>query len=222
MSIQMQNNMQPGDGQTTPTSSGDPSGQTPNTNTNSTPATTTPSGTQQPDQQQQQPHTSPLTDHWTEADREYIKQLRQEAKLANDKAAALEREKQQELDAQLKEQGKYKELAEAHEARVKELEPFKQQYDELSQLVHKQIDATIKDWPKSVKGLDPGTNASVTARLAWQTQAQAIVTEMAAQSGRPAPGGNSPNPPGVGQNQQQQGSIEELTRRYQSQRGNPF
>ena len=107
-------------------------------------------------------------------------------------------------DAQMKEQGEFKELAEKHEARVKVLEPISERYNQLSGLVSEQIETEIKDWPASVKKLDPGKDAAIEVRLAWRNNARAIVAEMQQQNRGQMPG-NGPNPrPATGEQTREQ------------------
>lgn len=215
----------PPQGGQTPPPSGDPPGQTP------TSATTTPSGQGQSNNQQQQTNQNQNQQQqhvqYTSIDslppdiQDYIKRLRHENEEANKKAKAEAQAKQQAEEARLKEQGEWKSLAEKHEARVKELEFVDERLKSISIELGKQIDAEIKDWPKSVKALDPGPDAPIEQRLAWRSSAQAIVAEMQSQARGQAPG-NPPNPRAVsGQNASDQ-NVEILRQRYQSQRGNPF
>lgn len=209
MSVDLNNTPPPqGQGQTPPPQ-GTPPGQTPS----STPA----QGQTTPPAQQQH---STLTGHWTEDDRAYIKKLRDEAKSANDALAEVKRKEAEVEQERLKQAGEFEKLAKQHEVRLKELEPIVDRYSRLAETIGQQIDATIKDWPKSVKALDPGKDAPVEQRLAWQASAQKIIDEMGTAQRAGAPG-NSPNPPAQGQNTSSQ-NVEELRRRYQSQRGNPF
>ena len=101
-------------------------------------------------------------------------------------------------EARLKQQGEFKSLAEKHESRVKELEPIATRYTALSELVSEQIKAETKDWPASVKALDPGKDAPIEERMAWKNRAAAIVAELASQARGTLPG-NRPNPTPQGQ-----------------------
>lgn len=120
-----------------------------------------------------------------------------------------ERKQQEEAAAlatqkQLEEQGQFKALAEQHAARVQQLEPIQQDYTELSVLISQQIDDETKDWPKSVKAMDPGKDAPIRQRLAWRNSAHAVVVEMQ-QTQRGSQPGNSPGPkPASGEATRQQ------------------
>lgn len=120
-----------------------------------------------------------------------------------------ERDTEVARQAELVEQGNYKELAATHkeradqlEARVKALEPLEASYATLAQSFAEQIKEETKNWPTSVKALDPGKDASIEQRLAWLNKARPIVNEinLAAKSAQP---GNSPNPQPAKPNQQQ-------------------
>jgi vacuolar-type H+-ATPase subunit I/STV1 len=124
---------------------------------------------------------------------DYIRRLRDEAEEANKKQRADARKLQQAEEQRLKEQGEYKQLAEAHAARVQQLEPIAERYEALSKLVTEQIDDETKDWPQTVKALDPGADAGIETRLAWRNKARAIVADLQQQARGQQPG-NSPNP----------------------------
>jgi hypothetical protein len=200
----------PAPGQTPP--GGEPPGQTP--------PPTTPGQT--PTQAQH-----PSTDHWTEADREYIKRLRKEAEDANDQAKALkkaadaaEHAKQEAEDAKRREQGQFKELADSYKAKVDELTPLATRYQALSDLVNAQIEAQIKDWPAEVKAFDPGKDAPVETRQAWVNKSLPLITKLV--QGAPGTPGNSPGPKPVGQQQAQQQDVATLKDRYRASRGPLF
>jgi hypothetical protein len=124
------------------------------------------------------------------------RKYRQERK-QQEEAAALAAQKQ------LEEQGQYKALAEQHAARVQQLEPVQERYTELSGLIARQIDDEIKEWPKSVKALDPGKDAPIEQRLAWRNNARAIIADMQQQTRGGLPG-NGPNPNPIQQTEAQQ------------------
>ncbi len=127
-----------------------------------------------------------------------VRGLRREAKESRE---ALEAKLKTEQDAEqqrLKQQGQFEELAKQHESRVKELEPMLARYTALSELVSEQIKTETKDWPASVKALDPGKDAPIEERLAWKNRAAAIVTELATTARGSLPG-NRPNPTPQGQ-----------------------
>src|SRR6266571_414167 len=117
-----------------------------------------------------------------------VRGLRREAKESRE---ALEAKLRTEQDA---EQQRLKQ----HESRVKELEPIATRYNALAELVSEQIKAETKDWPASVKALDPGKDAPIEERMAWKNRAAAIVAELASQARGTLPG-NRPNPTPQGQ-----------------------
>ncbi len=156
-------------GQTPP--GGDPQGQTSQTTPGQTPTTTTPPG--------QTPGGRTSLSELPQDIQDLVRGLRREAKESRE---ALEAKLKTEQDAEqqrLKQQGQFEELAKQHESRVKELEPMLARYTALSELVSEQIKAETKDWPASVKALDPGEDAPIEERLAWKNRAAAIVTELA-------------------------------------------
>lgn len=180
----LNNPLSPPGGQTPP--GGDPPGQTP-TPQGQTPSGRTPFDSLPPDVQ------------------DYIKTLRDEAKATREQAKALKehadaeaKAKADAAEAALKEQGQFKQLAEKHEKRVAELEPIATSYTKLAELVSEQIKEETKDWPATVKALDPGKDAPIEVRLAWKTRAQAIVAELVNQARGSLPG-NRPNPTPQGQ-----------------------
>jgi len=190
----LNNPLAPPGGQTPP--AGDPPGQTTNL-------------PGQTPQQQQPPGQTPPAGHRTSLDdmpqdiQDLVRGLRKEAKETREALEAKLKTEQAATEAKLKEQGEYKTLAEKHEARVKELEPIQARYQSLAELVSEQIKAETKDWPQSVKALDPGKDAPIEERLAWKTRAQAIVAELATTARGTLPG-NRPNPPPQGQRTQEE------------------
>ena len=176
---------------TPPPSGGTPGGVTPQGETPTTPGTgETP---------------QPTTYTSVEDAAHEIERLKAGLKRANAEAKesreALEAKLKTEQDAEqqrLKQQGQFEELAKQHETRVKELEPIATRYSALAELVSEQIKAETKDWPQSVKALDPGKDAPIEERLAWKTRAQAIVAELATTARGTLPG-NRPNPTPQGQ-----------------------
>jgi len=122
-----------------------------------------------------------------------IKELRTEN--ANHRAKAKEREQaaKDELDRQLAEQGKYKELADTHAQRVRELEPLETQLSELSDLINERIKADIKNWPDEVKSLVPGKDVPIRVRYEQVGKLQALADRLSSQATGQQPG-NRPNP----------------------------
>jgi hypothetical protein len=139
-----------------------------------------------------------------QAVQDYIKELREKdasARVELNKFKLLQK-KQEEAAAEaaaqrLKEQGEFKQLAEQHEVRVKELEPVAQRYADLSLQVSLQIEAQIKDWPAEVKAFDPGNDAPVEDRLAWIEKSRPLVDRLTQQAARP--GNHNPVKPAVGE-----------------------
>lgn len=195
-------------GQTPPGS--DPQGQTPPPTLGQTPPA--------PPQQQQK---TPL-DTLPSDVQDYIKLLRKEAKETREALEAEARRKTEAEQQRLKEQGEFKQLAEKHENRVKELEPIATRYTSLAQLVSGQIEDQVKDWPAEIKVFDPGTDAPIEERLEWVKKSRPLVEKMIQQNQAGQPG-NAPNPrPAAGQAGTAQQNIDALRQRYQTSRGNPF
>src|SRR6266567_2030766 len=165
---------------------GDPQGQTPQQTPGQTPTTTTPPG-------QTPGGTRTSLSELPQDIQDLVRGLRREAKESRE---ALEAKLKTEQDVE--QQGQFEELAKQHESRVKELEPMLARYTALSELVSEQIKAETKDWPASVKALDPGKDAPIEERLAWKNRAAAIVTELATTAHGTLPG-NRPNPAPAGQ-----------------------
>jgi DNA repair exonuclease SbcCD ATPase subunit len=126
-----------------------------------------------------------------------IKELRAENAKHRKKAQEQEATAQREVEQRLKEQGEYKQLAEQHEARVRELEPVNERYTNLSAQISKQIASETKDWPRELKAFDPGEDAPIEDRLAWMEKSRPLLQKLQdqARSGMP---GNSPNPKPAG------------------------
>jgi hypothetical protein len=122
-----------------------------------------------------------------------IKELRAENAKHRTKANEQAQAAQAAEEARLKEQGQFKQLAEQHEARVKELEPLQGRYAELSQLVAGQIEAQIEEWPATVKVFDPGADAPIEQRLSWLEKSKPLIEQLQLQARANQPG-NGPNP----------------------------
>jgi len=126
------------------------------------------------------------------------------ADLRKENAAHRKKAKEQEEQAQAAEQerlrqaGEYKQLAEQHEKRVKELEPIQESYTRLAEQINAQIAAETKDWPTEVKSLVPDTSVPVESRLEQVAKLRPLIAQLAQQARGQAPG-NRPNPPAQGQ-----------------------
>ncbi len=126
------------------------------------------------------------------------------ADLRKENAAHRKKAKEQEEQAQAAEQerlrqaGEYKQLAEQHEKRVKELEPIQESYTRLAEQINAQIVAEVKDWPTEVKSLVPDTNVPVESRLEQVAKLRPLIAQLTQQARGQAPG-NRPNPPAQGQ-----------------------
>lgn len=137
------------------------------------------------------------------------------------KLAAYEKaQKQQEAAAaeatqrQLEEQGKFKEIAEQHEARVRQLEPIEQRYNTLAGQVRAQIQAETKDWPAEVKAFYPGDDAPLEQVNDWYQRSKPLMEKLQQQARTQSPG-NAPGPKPAGEMtpEQMQRSVEERLRR---------
>lgn len=202
----------------TNTSNSDPSGQVPN-GTDPTGQVPTPGG-QVPTGSSQ----NVSLDTLPQAVQDYIKELRDKdasARVELKKFQAAQKKQQEEAalaqQKQLEEQGQFKQLAEQHAARVQQLEPIEQDYTELAALIGQQIDDETKDWPKSVKAMDPGKDAPIKQRLAWRNSAHAVVIEMQ-QTQRGKEPGNGPGPKSAGSMTPQQEQAA-LHKAFQQKRG---
>ncbi len=122
-----------------------------------------------------------------------IRELRIENANYRTKTKEREQAAKDELDRQLAEQGKYKELADTHAQRVKELEPLEAQLSELSELINERIKADIKNWPDEVKSLVPGKDVSIKSRYEQVGKLQALADRLSQQAQGQQPG-NRPNP----------------------------
>lgn len=126
------------------------------------------------------------------------------ADLRKENAAYRKKAKEQEEQAQateaerLRQAGEYKQLAEKHEARVKELEPIQEGYTRLSEQINEQLKAEIKDWPPEVKNLVPDTSVPVEARIEQVAKLRPLIAQLTQQARGQAPG-NRPNPTPQGQ-----------------------
>lgn len=157
----------------------DPTGQTPNTAPNGQ----TPNGTP--------PKTA--FESLPQDIQDMITGLRNENKDKRKTIDAIEAEKKLAEEQKLREQGEFQKLAEQHQARVKELEPTVERYQKLSDLVHEQIKAQVKEWPDEVKTLVPDKNTPVEERLTALEKLKPLAEKFAVQA-RGAQPGNAPNP----------------------------
>ena len=122
-------------------------------------------------------------------------------------------------EARLKEQGQFKELAEQHAARVKELEPVQERYTQLSTLLADQIKAQTKDWPKEVKDLLPDSETPIEVRYSQVQKLQALASKVADQTQqqqRASLPGNTPGPRQANQEQSRDQQKEEFRLRRKS------
>lgn len=99
--------------------------------------------------------------------------------------------------ARLAEQGQFKQLAEQHSARVKELEPIAESYTRLAEQIKAQILADTKDWPAELKAFYPGDSASAEQLQDWYNRSKPLLEKLQQQA-RGAQAGNRPNPPVAG------------------------
>lgn len=122
-----------------------------------------------------------------------LKELRAENASHRRKNKEQEEAAEQARQAQLKEQGKYKELAEKHEARVNELEPLQGRYEQLASQVSEQIKADTKSWPAEVMAFYPGDDAPVEQKNDWYHRSKPLIEKLKLQEQSSRPG-NAPNP----------------------------
>jgi hypothetical protein len=98
-------------------------------------------------------------------------------------------------DERLRQQGEHQKLAEQYKAELDQAKPqlegLQGKYDKLSDMLNKQLEATIKDWPAEIKALDPGKDADLEKRLEWMDKAKLAVEKLVKTPARP---GNAPNP----------------------------
>lgn len=81
--------------------------------------------------------------------------------------------------AKAKEEGRFKDLHDAQEKRIKEeLEPAAERANVLSVRVNASIDAEIKDWPESVRKTDPGKD-EVLKRIEWADSMRDLAKDVA-------------------------------------------
>lgn len=125
---------------------------------------------------------------------------------------------QQQQEQQLREQGKFEDLAKQYGARVQELEPYQQRYSTLASVISSQIDQEIKEWPDEVKKLVPDAKKPVEERFDMIQQLRPLVLKFVLQ--RAATPGSRPNPAAATQTpeQVQQSVLDDLRRT----RGNLF
>lgn len=142
---------------------------------------------------------------------------REIADLRKENASYRKRAKEQEEaarlaeDQRLKEQGQYKQLAEQYQARVNELEPISERYNQLASLLASQIESETKNWPDEIKVFDPGADAPIEERLAWIEKSKPLVAKLE-QQGRAGLPGNAPNPKPTGQSHKSEAITTSLMR----------
>ena len=127
-----------------------------------------------------------------------VRGLRREAKESREALEAKLKTEEAATQARLKEQGEFQQLAEKHEARVKELEPIATRYSTLSEQVNAAIEAEIKDWPKEVTTFDPGKESPIESRLEWRNKSRPLIDKLQTNARGTLPG-NRPNPTPQGQ-----------------------
>jgi hypothetical protein len=176
------NNPLPAGGQTPP--GGDPPGQTP---PQPTPGQTPPA-----------PQQKTSLNDLPQDIQDLVRGLRREAKESREALEAKIKAEEDAAQAILKKQGEFQQLAEKHEARVKELEPIASSYAALAEQVNAQIEAEIKDWPKEVTIFDPGHDAPIESRLEWRNKSRPLIDKLQT-TARGALPGNRPNPTPGGQ-----------------------
>lgn len=136
--------------------------------------------------------------------------LDRERKGAADKAA----KDKADADAQtLKEQLKFQELADRHEARVKELEPTVEaltaERDTLAKHLTEIVAAETKDWPKEVKDLLPAEDAGVLARYEAVARTRPLAERLGGTDTRQRGNGPGPKPNGAAGQQTSETIVEQ-------------
>jgi hypothetical protein len=108
---------------------------------------------------------------------------------------ATDKARREAADAAATEQGKFKELAETREGRIKSLEPQLSQATErlkgLEELLIAEVEAGVKELPEELRAMRP--DGDVLAQRAWLTKAQAAAAKLA-----PRSPGTSAGPNGTG------------------------
>lgn len=142
---------------------------------------------------------------------DYIRTLRSESESARKRLDGLERAKQKAEEQQLREQGQYKELAEQHESRVKELEPIQERYNALSLRIRAQVRAETKDWPPELKDLVPGEEVAAEEQLAAIEKLRPVLKKLQEQARGSVPGNRpDPKPSAMTPEQTRQEQLEKL------------
>ena len=91
---------------------------------------------------------------------------------------ALERESHERLEAQLKEQGKYKELAEERAQKLAKAQAKADQVEVYQEVLSKHLQAQIEIIPEDKRSLIPDT-LPVDEQLAWIARNRALLTKLA-------------------------------------------
>lgn len=113
-------------------------------------------------------------------------QAKLDAKAAETRRAVEAEGKRKDKEKQGEFEGLYKDEQKAHETTKGELKTAQDQLKGLQEFVNGAIDTQIKDWPDSIKALDPGKD-NLQARQAWVTKATAAAEEVT--KGKTAPPG---------------------------------
>ena len=109
---------------------------------------------------------------------------------ANDEA------KRKAAEEKLAAEQKWQELAEQRQQEIERLTATATRYSALSEMVRKQVDGEIAQWPDEVKSLRPAGD-EVEAVIAWVEKARAVANKLKAAP--PTPGqGAAPRPSGQG------------------------
>lgn len=131
---------------------------------------------------------------------DYVRSLRGENKGLRTENAALREQINQIAQAQkqaeqdkLAEQGQFRQLAEQHAARVKELEPIAARYNTLASQIRAQIQVETKDWPPELKALVPGEGLAAEEQLEAIEKLRPVLKKLQEQARGSVPG-NRPDP----------------------------
>jgi DNA repair exonuclease SbcCD ATPase subunit len=122
----------------------------------------------------EKPKTDSLPEHYTEEDKQFIRELRKEAaekrvkaKTVEDELNTLKAEIAKQEENKLKEQGRLQELLEKKESELERLTSIEEENNGYKQYFEEQLEEALKDLTEVQKGILEDSNMDVQKKLKW-------------------------------------------------------
>jgi predicted phage tail protein len=123
-----------------------------------------------------------------------IRELRDENKSRRIKESEFEKSQREQQEAQLAEQNRWKELAEARQKERDQLSPYKTQVEQMSETLKSVLDSQLESLPEEARTMVSDMPGTVQEKLDWLAKNRARLTRPAApEMDAGARGDNSPN-----------------------------